>query len=198
MVEKILVWNVKGLNARAHCNAVRELVDAERVSLVCFQETKLESITDFDVIQLVGTDFDYVFLPAVQTRGGILVAWRDNAWVTFGSSSRLFLVSIRLRQVSDMSEWWLTTVYGPSRDEDKPSFLAELHDLRQVRTSLWLLVGDFNMIYHAQDKNNDRDKRRLMGSVLPFLERGFPSRGSPQWETIHMEQRVGAPHPGAH
>jgi hypothetical protein len=44
-------------------------------SLVCLQETKLETISDYDVIQLVGTSFDYVYLPAVQTRGGILVAW---------------------------------------------------------------------------------------------------------------------------
>jgi hypothetical protein len=41
---------------------------------VCLQETKLETISDYDVIQLVGTSFDYVYLPAVQTRGGILVA----------------------------------------------------------------------------------------------------------------------------
>jgi hypothetical protein len=51
MAEKILVWNVRGLNARAHRNAMRELVTMEHVSLAYLQETKLESITDFDVIQ---------------------------------------------------------------------------------------------------------------------------------------------------
>jgi hypothetical protein len=43
-------------------------------------------------------------------------------------------------------EWWLTTVYRPSRDVDKPAFLDELHELRLVRQGPWFLNGDFNMI----------------------------------------------------
>jgi exonuclease III len=73
--ENILMWNVRGLNAWGHSDVVRQLVASENFSLVCLQETKLETIFDYDVIQLVGTSFDYVYLPAVQTRGGILVAW---------------------------------------------------------------------------------------------------------------------------
>jgi exonuclease III len=50
MAESILVWNVRGLNGRAHRNAVREMLTTERLSLVFLQETKLETITGFDVI----------------------------------------------------------------------------------------------------------------------------------------------------
>jgi exonuclease III len=74
-MENILVWNVRGLNARGQCDAVRQLVASERISLFCLQETKLETICNYDVTQLVGTGFNYSFLPAVQTRNGILVAW---------------------------------------------------------------------------------------------------------------------------
>jgi hypothetical protein len=48
---------------------VRELVAAEWPSLVCLQETKKAIISNFDVMQLLGTGFDYVYLPVVQTRG---------------------------------------------------------------------------------------------------------------------------------
>jgi hypothetical protein len=53
-------------------------------------------------------------------------------------------------------------VYGPSRDEDQPLFLAELHDLWLVRGGPQLICGDFNMIYRAQDKNNDMVNCQLM------------------------------------
>lgn len=53
--ENILIWNVRGLNARAHRDAVRELVNAERLSMVCLQETKLSVISDFDIVQIVGS-----------------------------------------------------------------------------------------------------------------------------------------------
>jgi hypothetical protein len=60
-------------------------------------------------------------------------------------------------------------LYVPSHYEDKPTFLVELHDLQQVRISPWLLAGDFNMIYHAQDKSNDRLNICLMGQFRRFL-----------------------------
>lgn len=74
-----------------------------------------------------------------------------------------------MRSHADETETWLTTVYGPTRDEDKPAFLQELHELRQLRQGPWILNGDFNWIYRAQDKNNDRLNRRRMGQFRRFL-----------------------------
>jgi hypothetical protein len=85
------------------------------------------------------------------------------------SPSWQFSVSVKVKQMQEGTEWWLTTVYVPNRDEDKPAFLAELHDLRQVTTSPWMLAGDFNMIYHTQDKNNDHLNTRLMVQFQRFL-----------------------------
>jgi hypothetical protein len=33
----------------------------------------------------------------------------------------------------------------------------------------WVLCGDFNLIYQAQDKNNDCLSRRMMGRFRHFL-----------------------------
>jgi exonuclease III len=38
---KFLVWNTRGLNSRARCIAVRDIVALERASMVCLQETKV-------------------------------------------------------------------------------------------------------------------------------------------------------------
>jgi hypothetical protein len=79
--ENILVWNVCGLNAKSHKDALRSLVTSERVSLVCIQETKLHVIDDFLVMQVLGSRLDYSFLLAIGTHGGILVAWRTSVWM---------------------------------------------------------------------------------------------------------------------
>jgi exonuclease III len=70
-----------------HRNAVRELVRTENISLVCLQETKMDAISDFDIMQILGAGFDYFFLPVVQTRGGILVAWKPSAWNVSNTST---------------------------------------------------------------------------------------------------------------
>jgi exonuclease III len=167
--ENVLVWNVRGLNARLHKDALRSLVDTERTSIVCIQETKLHVIDDFLVMQLLGSGFDYACLPADGTRGGILIAWHASIWSVTAMSVHRFSVSVKMKPVSGREEWWLTSVYGPAVNSSKPEFLAELNDLRQVRTGPWMLIGDFNKIYRACDKNNGRLNRRLMGQFRRFL-----------------------------
>jgi hypothetical protein len=66
-------------------------------------------------------------------------------------------------------EWWLTSVYGPCRDTDKPAFMSELHDLRSLHLGPWLLAGIFNMIYRAEDKNNSRLDQRRVGQFQHFI-----------------------------
>jgi hypothetical protein len=67
-LENILIWNVRGLNARSHRDALKELVVAEKPSLVCLEETKMHVISDFDVMQILDARFDYAYLLADQTR----------------------------------------------------------------------------------------------------------------------------------
>jgi hypothetical protein len=42
-------------------------VATERLSLICIQETKIDVISDFDVIQLLGPGFEYIYLPTIHT-----------------------------------------------------------------------------------------------------------------------------------
>jgi exonuclease III len=167
--ESIICWNVRGLNSGAHHDVVRELVIEEHISLVCLQETKMHVITDYDILQVLGLGFEYFYLPASQTRGGILVAWHSSSWVVSNTSSRRFSVSLCVRAATGGPKWWMSIVYEPTAEVDKPAFLEELHSLRQVRNGPWVLCGDFNMIYRAHDKNNDRLDRRRMGQFRRFL-----------------------------
>uniref|UniRef100_A0A452Z0F7 Endonuclease/exonuclease/phosphatase domain-containing protein n=1 Tax=Aegilops tauschii subsp. strangulata TaxID=200361 RepID=A0A452Z0F7_AEGTS len=61
--------------------------------------------------------------------------------------------------------WWLTVVYGPQLDDDKVAFMQELRDIRDECPGLWMLCGDFNLIYRDEDKNN----HRMMGRFRRVL-----------------------------
>jgi exonuclease III len=82
----ILVWNMHELNVRACHNVVRELVASEHPSIVCLQETKLNVISPYDLIQIVGLRFDYFYLPAEETCGGILLAGCSSVWLVTNTS----------------------------------------------------------------------------------------------------------------
>jgi endonuclease/exonuclease/phosphatase family metal-dependent hydrolase len=61
------------------------------------------------------------------------------------------------------------SVHGLANDELKPTFLQELSELCPLRSRSWLLMGDFNLIYKAANKNNDCLNLRLMGRFQCFL-----------------------------
>jgi hypothetical protein len=98
-----------------------------------------------------------------------VVAWRVSTWSTSSISTMPYSVFAQMRHSSSGEEWWLTCVYGPSREGEKDVFLVELHDLRSLRFGPWLQIGDFNMIYRAKDKNNMRLNQCRMGQFCRFL-----------------------------
>jgi exonuclease III len=82
---KTVCWNVRGLNNAARREAVRMLLQKIRPTIICLQETKLDSINamlaaEFLVSNCSGS---FVSLEAQQTRGGILLAW-DQDLISMG------------------------------------------------------------------------------------------------------------------
>ena len=73
-VDCFLIWNVRGFNRRAKRDFVKSLVVDIRPSIVCLQETKLCSISEFDILSFLGSGFsNFAFSLAQGTRGGVCV-----------------------------------------------------------------------------------------------------------------------------
>jgi hypothetical protein len=54
----VAVWNARVLNNPARRSAVRIEVDDAQASVVCVSESKLQSVTQFDIAQSFGARFD--------------------------------------------------------------------------------------------------------------------------------------------
>jgi exonuclease III len=133
----VISWNVRGLNAQARRDTVRTLVDDTRPSIVCLQETKLDVITPYLVLSILGRDFtEFAYLPTSVTRGGILIAGRWAAVsfsdVLVGCFSITLAVQPAVTSSNDQDRRWLTSVYGPQEDNDKAIFLEELEAIRDT------------------------------------------------------------------
>jgi hypothetical protein len=119
---------------------------------------------------MLGPDFaNFVFCPSIGASGGILVAWKDH--INWSGVSRVddHSVSILFHPVDDV-EWWLTCVYGPQFNQDKIAFLQELRDIRASCSGPWLVLGDFNLIYKDEGKNNSNLDRPMMHSFRRWID----------------------------
>lgn len=103
--ENMLVWDVRGLNARARRYVVHDLVAPERVSLVMLQETKLDVCNHLLIKELLEDDFDYRTLPATHTFGGILVAWRKQVWSISSPLIGEFSMTAKIQYTTGDVKW---------------------------------------------------------------------------------------------
>lgn len=147
------------------------MIQSTQPLLVCLQETKLEEVSDSLGVEFLGQRLsNFRYLPAEGVRGGIVLAWDGDHISTANSSRREFsltaMVTLRLTNFSFL----LTVVYGPSTDVDKPRFLTELEVIKPADSVPWLCLGDFNLIYSAQDKNNLNLNRCFMGMFRRTLD----------------------------
>jgi hypothetical protein len=83
--------------------------------------------------------------------------------------NRVYSISLRLHELGFPNAWFLMSVYGPTEAGNKDAFLQEIRDIQASVGGPWLINGDFNMIYRAEDKNNSRLNRRQMGHFRHLL-----------------------------
>lgn len=167
---EIICWNVRGLNNPAKRKAVREFLALVRVNVVCLQEMKLDAIDQFVVMQCLGPSFDgFAYLPAEETRGGILLAWDTTSiYIDHIHEDSNFLTG--LVHQKDGSTWWISVVYGPQGDDLKTLFLQDLYTRRETCPGPWMVLGDFNMILRASEKNNSNLNRGMMNKFRRFVD----------------------------
>lgn len=168
----LLNWNVRGLNSPIRRDAVRDMVTSTHATLIRLQETKLHHIDDAIVATTLGQHFtqNYSYLPANGVRGGILIAASDRYFRLISTATTSNTITVTVQMLNEGQEWKLTSVYGPQGNQQKREFIEELKSLKQVAPEKWLILGDFNLIYKAEDKSNSRINRRMMGKFRDAIE----------------------------
>lgn len=168
----IICWNVRGLNDGAKRATVKNQIISSRATVVCLQETKISNWTHTLITETVGSDLaqNTVFLPSVGASGGILMA-ASAQFFTLGSPHyTTHSVSATLTMLADNTQWTITGVYGPQSDNDKLLFMQEISNLKQHMLQAWLILGDFNLIYRVQDKNNRRVNLMLLNNFRTTID----------------------------
>ena len=102
MKHKIISWNVRGLNERFKRLRISNLLRLWKVDIVCFQETKMVSISNNLVKSLWGCPYlDWCCMDSRGASGGILIMWDRRAVSRIDSCMGRFVVACMFRNVED-------------------------------------------------------------------------------------------------
>ena len=168
----ILSWNVRGLNDAAHRELVRETTVCARPfsGVPSGNENQFHEPVNPSADTLGERMAGHCTLDANGTRGGILLAWNQDAVQLTDVVANQLSVMARVRMLISDACFSLTTCYGPTDDRRKEEFLQEMISSKPPAGTPWLIMGDFNLIYKASDKNNLNLNRRLMGKFRAALD----------------------------
>jgi exonuclease III len=143
-----LCWNVRGLNDPDCCTTVNETIASSACTVACLQESKLQNLDASSAAFIGGFRLrSFVHLPAVGTKGGVIILWDDTVLQGTDVLAGTYCQSLTLTSIRDDFSFRLTSVYGPSRHSRKEEFFAELIDHKPPPGTKWMVNGDFNQIY---------------------------------------------------
>ncbi|KAF3787062.1 hypothetical protein EJ110_NYTH23364 [Nymphaea thermarum] len=109
------------------------------------------------------------FLPACGAAGGILLAWSPPLTGAVVHVGRYFISA-------SLSGFWpngpvlVTAVYGPCVGALRGQLWAELHQVRQLAASPWLLAGDFNCLLSPADSSSPITSGPSMSVFRSFVD----------------------------
>jgi hypothetical protein len=154
MKPKIISWNVRGLNDRAKCRRVGNLLRDWRPALVCLQETKL-AVTSITIIRSLwgGSHVGWCCLEADGASGGILIMWDTRVLELVESSVGCFSVSVILKNIEDGVVWGFSGVYGPNADNRRHLLWDELVGMLEWWDLPWCFGGDFTVARFPSERS---------------------------------------------
>lgn len=140
------------------------------VDIIALQETKRECFTDREFNSFQGNkDFVWGWKSARGSAGGILMGVNSEKLEILEHHVGAFFLSMVLKNKDDSFIWELISVYGPTEENLKSSFLDELSWHVKYANYPLVLGGDFNMYRFSFEKSNDNIDYRGMNRFNDFI-----------------------------
>lgn len=199
---RLLMWNMRGLNNPNKCSVVKNFLLYCKCVAVCFQETKLEFLSQEKFRSFCGFHLrEFRALDAVGTRGGLITAWNPFLFDCIEDWSGSYSLNVVLKNKSDESAFLISNIYGPTCGNHKEDFSLELRSISLHSRDRWAVLGDFNVLLSLRDKNGLPSNineilsfRKLVNDLtlrdIPLLNKDFTWSNSRRNPTLERLDRV--------
>jgi exonuclease III len=125
---RILCWNVRGLDGKGRRRQLKEMVDINRVDIICLQETMKENFTVAELRGLAsGKSFSWNWTASAGHSGGTLLGVKQVDLDATDMDEGKYYLSISIENKKDKFKWEIVNVYGSVQTGKKVEFLQELY-----------------------------------------------------------------------
>lgn len=134
--------------------------------------TKIASWSHNPNLKTVGVDMmnNCIALPALGASGGVLIAALERLFSLQHLQTTSNTISANITMLVEKYNLVSNRCVWPSSKADKIIFMQEIANLKQNMLPACLILGDFNLIYHAWDKNNSRINLTMLNSFKSSID----------------------------
>jgi exonuclease III len=130
------------------------VIDECGCDVICLQETKKESFDMAFIKSCCPPCFDdFLYIPSNGASGGIIVIWKSSIFSGMIMHCEPFAMSVHFTSTTSAQTWTLINIYGPCTGDLRNDFIKWLFDLNIPYDEDWLILGDFNFIRSAANRN---------------------------------------------
>ncbi|KAH1192341.1 Coiled-coil domain-containing protein SCD2 [Glycine max] len=152
--------------------ALMESRDRKEADLLCLQETKRDTFDKAVCQSLWGqSDFEWEWIPAVNTAGGLLCIWNNNNFQVEVKTAERGFIMLEGVWMAEMQRVVVANIYAPCDIESKRQLWEKLLSKKsQSQIQTWCLVGDFNCIRHPAERVGSRHPNSEANLIAEFNE----------------------------
>ena len=153
--------NIRGITTPGRKPMIIDTIHRTQATVVCFQETKKETLTDSFLKSIVGNrNFSWNMLPSIGSAGGILMGVDLDLFDILSWEIRKFSIACQVNFRPKNLSLTFISVYGSPYEEGKEEFISELHSILMGTSGPMLIAGDFNLVRYQTDKSNGNVDQR--------------------------------------
>jgi len=149
-----IIWNCRGVAKKGLSSYIKELIWDHKVDFIGIQETMKKSYSDKFFRKIDNAkEFSWYWTPSNGRSGGMLSGIKKDRFIVESFENGDYMLVANVLDKNLNKRWSLVNVYGPTHDESRDNFLAELANFCFKTKYPILMGGDFNILRFSSDKN---------------------------------------------
>uniref|UniRef100_A0A803PR18 Endonuclease/exonuclease/phosphatase domain-containing protein n=1 Tax=Cannabis sativa TaxID=3483 RepID=A0A803PR18_CANSA len=149
-MDKILSWNVRGINNQHKQHEVKQFIAKNNVGLVGLLETRVKAPSLGALYVRMFSNWCFTANNAWHKGGRIAVAWNPLSFMVDILRCSSQLIHLEITTIDKRNKFLVTFVYGFNKEEERRRLWTELDELKTNEP--WIVLGNFNDILEKSER----------------------------------------------
>ncbi|XP_074265314.1 uncharacterized protein LOC141587744 [Silene latifolia] len=163
-----MVWNIQGAGSKNKINALKEVVQTYKPTVLALLETHKDGSHAENVCKILGYK-GHSRVDAIGYNGSIWLYWHPNIVTVQPVAHHSQFITIEVTRCED-PPWFFSAVYASPNPHNRHELWAELECYAHSHNHPWMIAGDFNETRTIQERHggdqNMRWNKEVFGNIF--------------------------------